>query len=83
MAYLYKLWPWVEANKNRLIGAGIIAVIAGFIISFYFWRQNQNEIAAGEALTEAGIDFVHALAVGDGDGHALPQSVLALPRCSS
>jgi len=55
MAYLYKLWPWVEANKNRLIGAGIIAVIAGFIISFYFWRQNQNEIAAGEALTEAAI----------------------------
>ena len=51
-AFLYKLWPWVEANKNRLIGAGVIAIVAGFITSFYFWQQNQKEIAAGQALTE-------------------------------
>jgi len=55
MAYVYKLWPWVEANKNRLIGGGAIAIIAGFVISFYFWRQNQNEIAAGQALTELAV----------------------------
>ncbi|MGA3163395.1 MAG: tetratricopeptide repeat protein [Verrucomicrobiota bacterium] len=51
-AYLYKLWPWIEANKNRLIGGGVIVIIAGFVISFYFWQQNQKEIAAGQALTE-------------------------------
>ena len=52
MAYFYKLWPWVEANKNRLIGVGVIVVIAGFFIAFYFWQQNQKELAAGQALTE-------------------------------
>lgn len=51
-AYLYKLWPWIEANKNRLIGAGVIIIIAGFIVAFYFWQQNQKEIAASQALTE-------------------------------
>ena len=52
MAYFYKLWPWIEANKNRLIGVGVIVIVAGFAISFYFWRQNQKELAAGQALTE-------------------------------
>jgi predicted negative regulator of RcsB-dependent stress response len=51
-AYLVKLWPWVEANTKRIaIGAGIVVIII-FITSFYFWQQNQKEIAAGQALTE-------------------------------
>jgi TolA-binding protein len=48
----FKLWPWVEANIKR-IGIGIgIAAAAAFLISFYFWEQNQKEIAAGQALTQ-------------------------------
>jgi TolA-binding protein len=47
-----KLWPWVEANIKR-IGIGIgVAAVAAFVISFYFWQQNQKEIAAGQALTQ-------------------------------
>jgi len=51
-AYLFKLWPWFEANRIRIIwGAGIIAVAAG-LISFYSWQRDQKEITAGKALTQ-------------------------------
>jgi len=50
--FFFKLWPWVEANLKRIgIGAGI-AVAAAFLISFYFWQQDQKEIAAGRAFTQ-------------------------------
>lgn len=48
---IFKLWPWLEANKNRLIGAlaAILLVAAGL---FYFSSQRaQREVEAGEALT--------------------------------
>jgi predicted negative regulator of RcsB-dependent stress response len=51
--YLYKLWPWFEANKIRLlVGGGIIIVAAG-VISFNVHRRTQREIDAGMALTKA------------------------------
>jgi TolA-binding protein len=50
--YFFKTWSWVEANTKRIaVGAGI-AVIAILFVSYYFWRQNQTEITAGEALTQ-------------------------------
>ena len=50
--FLLKLWPWVEANKNRLIGGAVIAVIAIFVIWFMAWQREAKEIAAGQALTQ-------------------------------
>ncbi len=51
-AFLFKLWPWIEANKIRLIvGTGIIIVVV-FLYSFFSWQREQNEIAAGTALTQ-------------------------------
>ena len=50
--YFFKSWSWVEANSKPVaVGAGI-AVIAILFVSYYFWRQNQNEITAGQALTQ-------------------------------
>jgi TolA-binding protein len=50
--YVFKLWPWFEANKIRVIwGCGIIVVAAG-LISFYSWQQDQKEITAGNKLTQ-------------------------------
>ncbi len=47
-----ELWPWIETNLKRIgIGIGIAAAVA-FLISLYFWRQDQKEIAAGLALTQ-------------------------------
>jgi TolA-binding protein len=51
--YLFKLWPWFEANAKRLAFGAALALIAVFIYSFYSYRQSQHEIAAGEALTQA------------------------------
>lgn len=50
--FLFKLWPWIEANRVRIAsGAGIILIAAG-LISFYSWRQDQKEITAGRELTQ-------------------------------
>jgi predicted negative regulator of RcsB-dependent stress response len=49
---LVKFWPWFEANKNRLIGGVAIVVLAGLIYSFIVWHRGQNEINAGEAMTQ-------------------------------
>ena len=50
--YFFKLWPWFEANRIRVIwGGGIILVAAG-LISFYSWQRDQKEITAGKTLTQ-------------------------------
>jgi TolA-binding protein len=51
--YIFKLWPWFEANAKRLTYGAILVAIAVFVFSFYSYRQNQREIAAGQALTQA------------------------------
>jgi predicted negative regulator of RcsB-dependent stress response len=53
--FLFKLWPWVEANKNRLIAGAAIAVIAIFIIWFVACQRESKEIAAGQALTQVAL----------------------------
>jgi len=53
--FLLKLWPWVEANKNRLIAGAAIVVIAIFLIWFIAWQREQKEIAAGQALTQLAV----------------------------
>ena len=45
--YLFKLWPWLEANLKRIAYVAAFVVIAIFVFSFYSYRQNQKEIAAG------------------------------------
>src|SRR5208282_2216091 len=50
--YLFKLWPWIEANKIRIAaGAGFLLVAAG-VMCFYSWQQNQNQIDAGIDLSQ-------------------------------
>lgn len=52
-AYFFKLWEWIETNvRTVVIGVGIV-VVAAILLSYYFWRQNETEITAGEALTQA------------------------------
>jgi len=50
-AVLFKLWPWIEANKTRVIvGAGII-IVAIVLYTFVTWHGEQKEIKAGQAVT--------------------------------
>ena len=49
---LFKLWPWFEANKQRLIiGVVVIGLIVA-ISTYVSSQREQKEIAAGEALTK-------------------------------
>ncbi|HEX3627969.1 MAG TPA: tetratricopeptide repeat protein [Verrucomicrobiae bacterium] len=50
--FFLKLWPRIEANKNKI---GIVAAIvlgAVGITLFISWRHEQNQIDAGNALTQ-------------------------------
>jgi predicted negative regulator of RcsB-dependent stress response len=48
---IFKLWPWLEANKNRLIGALAAILIVAGILYFISSQRAQKEIDAGQALT--------------------------------
>lgn len=49
---MFKIWPWLEANKNRLIAGGVALFVAICVYFFVSSQREQKEIAAGEALTE-------------------------------
>jgi len=50
-AYFFKAWSWVEANIKQ-IALGLVAVVVVVVaVAYHFWRQNQTEIDAGQALT--------------------------------
>jgi TolA-binding protein len=50
--FMLKLWPWIEANKNKII-AGTGIVLAIIVIYFFMsWRREANRIDAGDAMTQ-------------------------------
>jgi len=58
--FLFKLWPWLEANQKLLIRGTVIALVAIGAYSFYVWQHGETEIAAGEALTQTLLNTSHA-----------------------
>ncbi len=49
---LFKLWPWLEANKNRILAiAGVILIVFGTYF-FITSRHEQREVDAGQAFTD-------------------------------
>ncbi len=50
--FLFKLWPWLEANKTKLIGGAVVIVALAGIYSFVSWQHEQKEISAGQAYTQ-------------------------------
>jgi TolA-binding protein len=48
---LFQLWPWIEANKNRLIGGAAAAIVIAGIAYFLISQHERREVEAGEALT--------------------------------
>jgi len=44
---------WFEANKKQVALVSGLVVVVGFLGSYYFWSQNQKQISAGEALSDA------------------------------
>lgn len=48
---IFKLWPWLEANKNRLIGALAAILLVAGILYFISSQREQKEVDAGQAMT--------------------------------
>lgn len=49
--YLLKLWPRIEANRNRIIAGAVIAVLMLASLWVFATQQAQKEGNAGEAFT--------------------------------
>ena len=49
---LFKLWPWLEANRNRLVGGVVFIVVASGIYYFISAQKAAKEVTAGQALTQ-------------------------------
>ena len=50
--YLFKLWNWIEANRNRVIGSAVIAAFVILVVWFFVSQRAAKEVAAGQALTQ-------------------------------
>jgi len=50
--FFIKLWPRIEANKNKIIAVTGIVLAIVLIVLFICWRRAQNRIDAGDALTQ-------------------------------
>ena len=51
-AYFFKLWEWIEANVRTVVIGAVIVVVTAILLSYYFWRQSETEVIAGQALTQ-------------------------------
>ena len=51
---LFKLWPWFEANKKRLLAA---LVVAGVVVAVFAYLASQRE----ENENQAGLEFTKVL----------------------
>jgi predicted negative regulator of RcsB-dependent stress response len=49
--FLFKLWPWLEANKTRLIGGLVAVLVIAGILYFVSAQKAQTEVDAGQAMT--------------------------------
>jgi predicted negative regulator of RcsB-dependent stress response len=49
--FLFKLWPWLEANKNRLIGGLVALVVLAGVLYFISSQKAQKEVDAGQEMT--------------------------------
>jgi predicted negative regulator of RcsB-dependent stress response len=47
----HKAWAWFEANKKPTILGAALLVVVGVIVAFFLYRQNEQELAASEALS--------------------------------
>jgi len=50
--YLFKLWPWIEANLKQIAYAGGAVAILVFFYFYYGYSQTRKEVTAGQALSQ-------------------------------
>lgn len=50
-----RLWTWFAANKQTAVFLGVVLAVMGLLIWFFIWRHDQQEIGAGEALSNVSL----------------------------
>jgi TolA-binding protein len=48
----HKLWAWFETNRKPALVGISVAAVAGLIVWFIIWQQQEKQIAAGAALSD-------------------------------
>jgi predicted negative regulator of RcsB-dependent stress response len=48
---LYSFLGWLDKNRRQIISTSIVLALVGIVIAFVVWRNDQKEVAAGEALS--------------------------------
>ena len=51
--FIFKVLPWIEANRKRIVIVLGLAALAILVYSFLSYQRDQKEINAGQALTQA------------------------------
>ena len=49
--FLIKFWPWLEANRKRLIGVAVVVGVALLVWYFITTQRAQKAVEAGQAYT--------------------------------
>ena len=49
--FLWKLWPWFEANRKQMLASLAVVLAVVFIYSYWSWQREHREEAAGLALS--------------------------------
>ena len=49
---MLKSLAWIETNKKQVAWGAAIVVTLGLVIGFFVWRHGEQELKAGEALSE-------------------------------
>jgi len=50
--FFFKFWPWLDANKNRVIGIALALVVLFGGWAFFGWQRERKESAASGALSQ-------------------------------
>jgi tetratricopeptide (TPR) repeat protein len=74
---LLRLWVWVETNKKQASWGAAIALMLALVIGFLVWRHGEQQVKAGEALSEI---FVPQML---GGGAARPETVQGFLRIAA
>jgi tetratricopeptide (TPR) repeat protein len=51
--FLFTAWAWFDKNKKQVLFGAVAVAVAGFVIGLIVWSKKQNEVKAGEALSQA------------------------------
>ena len=50
--FFFRLWPQLQANRNKIATGAVIVALAAALYSFISWRHEHNQIEAGDAMTQ-------------------------------